>query len=216
MNQWVVFGFGNYLSDIFDSIHACQGKIKEIVNNIHPTEEQWKNLKQRISFLGYSVPILELDEFRPQNDERYCCGFVNGRDKLLPILKKKYGIKISCLIHPAAHICSNVSYSEGVYIGPLSVIGPNCTIGDFSIINRSASIGHDTVLEEYSTVSPGVSIGGRVRIGCKTIVGIGATIINDLIIGKNSMIGAGSVVINNVPDDVVVVGCPAKFLRKNE
>lgn len=216
MNQWVVFGFGNYLSDIFDLIQANQGRIKESVNNIHPTKEQWKDLKRRIAFLGYRVPVLDLDDFRPQKDERYCCGFINGRDKLIPILKQKYKIKFSCLIHPAAYMGSNVSYSEGVCIGPTSVIAPNCTIGDFSMINRAASIGHDTVLEEYSTISPGVSIGGMVRIGRKTTIGIGATIINDLSIGHNSMIGAGSVVINDVPDGVVVVGSPAKFLRKNE
>jgi acetyltransferase-like isoleucine patch superfamily enzyme len=72
------------------------------------------------------------------------------------------------------------------------------------------------VLEEYSTIAPGVSIGGMVRIGRRTTIGIGATIINDLSIGHNSMVGAGSVVIKDVPDDVVVVGSPAKFLRRNE
>ena len=216
MKQWVVFGFGNYLSDIFDLIRINQGKIKTIVNNIKPTTEQWEDLKRRIALLGYNVPIIELDDFQPERDESYCCGFINGRDTLIPILKQKYKIKLSSLIHPTACLCSNVSVSEGVCVGPNSVIAPNCSIEGFSIINRAASIGHDTVLEEYSTIAPGVSIGGMVRIGRKTTVGIGATIINNLRIGHNSMVGAGSVVIRDVPDDVVVVGSPAKFLRKNE
>lgn len=216
MKQWVVFGFGNYLSDIFDLIQANQGRIKEIVNNIKPTKKQWEDLKRRVAFLGYNVPIVELDDFQLDKNERYCCGFINGRDKLIPLLKQKFEIELSCLIHPAACLCSNVSYSEGVCIGPNSVIAPNCSIGDFSIVNRAASIGHDTVLEEYSTIAPGVSIGGMVRIGRRTTIGIGATIINDLSIGHNSMVGAGSVVIKDVPDDVVVVGSPAKFLRRNE
>lgn len=216
MRQWIVFGFGNYLSDVFDLIRVSQGRIKKIVNNIKPTKEQWEDLKRRIALLGYDVPIVELDNFQPERSEGYCCGFINGREKLIPILKKKYKIRFSCLIHPTACLGSNVSISEGVCIGPNSVIAPNCSIGDFSIINRAASIGHDTVLEEYSTIAPGVSIGGMVRIGRRTTVGIGATIINDLCIGHNSMVGAGSVVIRDVPDDVVVVGSPAKFLRKNE
>jgi sugar O-acyltransferase (sialic acid O-acetyltransferase NeuD family) len=215
VDQWIVFGYGNYLSDIFDAIHANQGRVREIVNNIQPTEQQLRDLKRRIALLGYHVPVLDLDEFHPQMDERYCCGFLNGRDKLIPHLKKDFKLKLSCLIHPAAHLGSNISYGEGVFIGPVSVIGPNCIIGDFSLINRAASIGHDTVLEEYSTISPGVSIGGMVRIGTNAKVGIGATILNDLTIGKNSIIGAGSVVINDVPESVVVVGSPAKFLRKN-
>jgi sugar O-acyltransferase (sialic acid O-acetyltransferase NeuD family) len=216
VEQWVVFGFGNYLSDIFDLIRASRGRIKKIVNNINPTKEQWEDVKRRIAFLGYDVPIVDLSDFQSEKKEKYCYGFINGREKLITFLKQKHKIKFSCLIHPTAYLGSNVSYSEGVCVGAHSVIAPNCIIGDFSVINRASSIGHDTLLGEYSTIAPGVSIAGMVKIGCRTTIGIGATINNDLRIGDNSLIGAGSVVIDDVPDDVVVVGNPARFLRKNK
>jgi hypothetical protein len=57
MSQWVIFGFGNYISDIFDIIHANRGKIRAIVSNITPTKEQLANLKRRIKLLGYHYQL---------------------------------------------------------------------------------------------------------------------------------------------------------------
>ncbi len=55
-----------------------------------------------------------------------------------------------------------------------------------------------------------------VRIGKKSTIGIGATIIDGVTVGDNAFVGAGSVVTRDVPDNMVVVGAPAKVLRKNE
>jgi len=216
MGQWVVFGFGNYLSDIFDIIHANRGKIKAIVSNITPSKEQLENLKRRIALLGYDVPIIDLSAFHPRKTEKYCYGFVTGRHKLICSLKQTYKIEFSSPIHPTAYFGSNVSCGEGVCIGPHVVVAPNCRIGNFCIINRASSIGHDTVLGDFSTIAPGVTIAGMVKIGCKTTIGIGATVVNDLCVGDNSVVGAGSVVLDDVPDGVVVVGTPARILRRTE
>jgi sugar O-acyltransferase (sialic acid O-acetyltransferase NeuD family) len=216
MDQWVVFGFGHYLSDVLDIIHANEGRVKAIVNNIDPTAEQLKDLKRRVALLGYKVSIVDLQDFRLQKPEKYCYGFINGRDKLIPHLKRTYKIKFSNLIHPTAYLGSNVACGEGICVGPHAVVAPNCMIGDFCIINRASSIGHDTVLGNYSTINPGVSVAGMVKIGTRTTLGIGAIIVNDISIGNNSVVGAGSVVLHDIPDGVVVVGNPAKFLKRNE
>ena len=47
-------------------------------------------------------------------------------------------------------------------------------------------------------------------------IGSGATILSNLSIGENAIVGAGSVVTKNVTANTVVVGNPAKFLRKVE
>ena len=96
------------------------------------------------------------------------------------------------------------------------VIGPNSKIGNFCLINRAATIGHDVELEEGSTIAPGVVVAGLVKVGCRTTIGIGATIIEKIYVGKDSIVGAGSVVLEDVPDEVVVVGIPAKVLRKTQ
>jgi sugar O-acyltransferase (sialic acid O-acetyltransferase NeuD family) len=216
MGQWVIFGFGNYLSDVFDIIHSNKGRVKAIVNNIELTDELSNNLKRRVSLLGYDVPLVELGDFRPSDGDLYCYGFVRGRDKLTAVVKRAHGIEFSPLVHPAAYMGSNARYGEGVIIGPNATIAPNCKIGDFCLISRAASIGHDTEIGEYTVISPGVSIAGMVEIERDTMLGIGSTVIDGIRIGSNSIVGAGAVVVSDVPDNVVVVGVPAKVLRKNE
>jgi sugar O-acyltransferase (sialic acid O-acetyltransferase NeuD family) len=216
VKKWIIFGFSNYLSDIFDNIHANQGKIKKIVLNITPTEEHLENLNYRLSLLKYDVSIIDLKSFQPQNDDNYFYGFTTGRNTLINSLKKRFEIKFSNIIHPRAYIGSDVKFSEGVFIGPNSVVAPNCRIGSFSLINRGSTIGHDTIIGDFSTIAPGVAIAGMVKLGTQISVGIGATIVDRINIGNNSIVGAGSVVLQDVPENVVVVGVPAKILRKQE
>lgn len=215
MDQWVVFGFGNYLSDIFDIIHSNCGTIKTIVGNISYTEEEINNLHRRLAFLEYQPFVTNLESFHKQEGEKYCYGVNGPRFKLIKAIKQSHNIKFSSLIHPTAYVGSNVSLGEGVCIGPHAVIGPNSKIGNFCLINRASTIGHDVVLDDYATIAPGVAVAGLVNVGRKTTIGIGATVIDQISIGQNSMVGAGSVVVRDVPDGVVVIGTPAKVLRKN-
>ncbi len=53
-------------------------------------------------------------------------------------------------------------------------------------------------------------------MGEGTHIGIGACVLPNINIGKWSIIGAGAVVIEDVPDNVIVVGNPAKILKVNE
>jgi len=215
VSQWIVFGFGNYLSDIFDIIGARQGRVKAIVGNLNYSEEKRNNLSRRLSLLGYEVRYWQLEDFRPSSEEQYCCGFISGRDQLATRLKREYEIRFANLIHPTSYIGSSVSIGEGFVMGPHSVVAPNCRIGDFVIINRATSVGHDSSLGDFATLAPGATIGGNVGIGRKSVVGIGATIVNDVNIGENAIVGAGSLVLKDVPDHVVVVGSPTHILRRN-
>ncbi len=212
----MIFGYGNYLSDIADIIHASNERIGSIVSNIEPTKEQLSDLKRRISFFGYDVPIVDIKDFNPCADEKYFYGFFGNRDRVLPSIKKSYGITFSSLVHPTAYLGSNVQYGEGSIICPCAVIGPNSKIGDFTRINRASTIGHDTEIGDYSDIAPGVAIAGMVKIGRKTMIGIGATVIDGITIGSNSIVGAGAVAVRDVPDNVVAMGVPAKVVRSNE
>lgn len=63
----------------------------------------------------------------------------------------------------------------------------------------------------------GLTTGGTVRIERNCWVGYGAVVVctsGDLVIGRNSVVGANTVVTTNVPPFSVVVGSPAKIVRR--
>lgn len=68
----------------------------------------------------------------------------------------------------------------------------------------------------------GVTMGGRAGhkglpiIGDNVVIGTHAQIVGNVRIGNNSIVGAGAIVTHDVPDNVVVVGNPAKILRSNK
>lgn len=61
----------------------------------------------------------------------------------------------------------------------------------------------------------------RMVLTCKPVVlkrncwiGAGAVILPGVTVGENSIVGAGSVVTKDVPDNTVVAGNPAKFIKQ--
>jgi sugar O-acyltransferase (sialic acid O-acetyltransferase NeuD family) len=216
MDQWVIFGFGDYISDVFDIINANGGKIKAVIDNPNLRQAGPENLERRISLLSYAVPVVPLPDFRPAPGDKYMYGFLTTRELVLEDLEKTYDIRFSSIIHPSAYLGSNERIGRGVIISPHAVIGPNVRIGSFTLINRACNIGHDTEIGEFCQINPGASVAGLVTIGDRTTIGIGATVIDKIHIGRHSFVGAGAAVVGDVPDDVVVVGVPAKILKKNE
>jgi len=215
MTMWILFGFGTYISDIFDIIHTRHDRVRAIVKNYEPTEEQLSEIRRRISYCGYEIPVIDMKDFSPVPGDQYMFGFHDGKSKDYQSLESKYGIRFSNLIHPTVTLGSNIGLGRGICIGAHTVIAPNVKIGNYCTINRACSIGHDTEIGEYVKINPAVSIAGYVRIGQETTVGIGAVIINRIHVGSHSMIGAGAVVVRDVPDHVVSVGVPAKTIREN-
>lgn len=55
---------------------------------------------------------------------------------------------------------------------------------------------------------------GKIIIGNNVFIGINCTILPNTTIGNNTIIGAGSVVRGKFPDDVVIIGNPAKVVMK--
>lgn len=94
------------------------------------------------------------------------------------------------------------------YIGPglfiqhgLSTIISADYIGNNCWINQQVTIGFRGKYRPH--------IGNNVRIGS------GARVLGGIKIGDNVNVGANAVVIKNVPDNCVVVGVPARIVRKN-
>lgn len=126
------------------------------------------------------------------------------RNNLLPI----------SLISKTAFIDKNVQIGDGIQVMPNSTIMYGAKIGKQCIINTKSSIDHDCIIEDGCEVGPGATLCGNVVMKTNSWIGAGATVLPRVEIGKNSIVGAGSVVVKSVPDNAVVVGNPARELRK--
>ena len=104
---------------------------------------------------------------------------------------------------------SNVTFNDECYINALGgvKIGDNVSISAHSII---VSTGLDTNL----FLSKKIHISKKIIIGNNVQIGAGAIILAGVNIGNNVIIGAGSVVTKDIEDNVIVVGNPARVLRK--
>jgi mannose-1-phosphate guanylyltransferase len=86
--------------------------------------------------------------------------------------------------------------TSGARIGPLSVLGRHCSVGDYSTIERSVlhdsvRVGHDCEVVE-SVLAEGVRVEDRARIGPDAIVGAGATVAAHAVVGPGARIDPGA------------------------
>lgn len=134
---------------------------------------------------------------------------------------KKFITGHNAIIRERNIIGDNVVVGVNSYLGPDNEIGNNVKIHTCSFVES-------TKLEDNVIISPHVvftndpyppckicvkNIGGAI-VGKNTVIGANVTVLPGIKIGRNVLIGAGSVVTKNVPDGVVVVGNPAKIIKK--
>ena len=129
---------------------------------------------------------------------------------------KTKGLKVISIIDPTAVLSDFVSIGEGTVIFANCVVNNSAKVGVGCIINTSAVVEHDCKIGDFSHISPNAALAGGVTVGSYTQIGIGASVREGTTIGNNVIVGAGAVVVKNIPDNVVVVGNPAKILRINE
>jgi hypothetical protein len=122
---------------------------------------------------------------------------------------------MATLVDPTAVLAASARLGEGCYVGAGSVVAAGAVAGEGVLINRSCSIGHHVVLGDYVSTGPGVVVSGAVRVNDGAFLGAGATLAPEVQIGADAVVGAGAVVIRDVEAGTVVVGNPARVLRRS-
>lgn len=128
-------------------------------------------------------------------------------------IAEKIITKYFTAIHPTAIISAHAAIGEGTVVMGGALINADTVIGKHCIINSNAVVDHECILGNFVHISPNTTLCGNVHVGECAHIGAGAVVIQGKKIGAHSVIGAGAVVITDIPDNVVVVGNPARSIN---
>lgn len=134
-------------------------------------------------------------------------------------------------IHPTAFVHPSAEVIGDVEIGANSSIWCNVSIrGDAwpvrigkNVSIQDNSVLHSTTGENETVIEDNVVMGHRVVVhAChvkeSALIGIGSVILDGAVIGKYAVVAASALVPPGmkVPDETVVMGVPAKFVKKTD
>lgn len=204
-------------------IYGCGGVGREI-SDLSYNIGKWQkivfvddNITNRIV---YNIEVYSLEEILKEFDKDsvefiIATGEPVARKSIYNKLKD-FSLNCISIIDQNFKLSSSSSIEEGTIVHTGAVITCNVHVGKGCFINKGVVIGHDVTLGDFCVISPNATISGDVEIGENCYIGSGAVIRNGVTIGRDSIIGMGAVVLEDVKPESVMVGNPAKLLRKNE
>ncbi|MDD3945618.1 MAG: acetyltransferase [Bacteroidales bacterium] len=196
-----LYGASGHAKVIIDSLKASEKQISGIFDD-NPAVKQLLDFEVAGPFDGVRLGKEELI---------ISVGLNNVRKKIVENLPKT--IRYGKAIHPSAIISENATIGFGTVVMQGAVIQSSVFIGSHCIINTTASVDHDCIIENYVHISPNVTLCGAVFVGEGSQIGAGAVVIPGIKIGKWSLVAAGAVVMKDVPDNVLVIGNPARVVK---
>lgn len=143
------------------------------------------------------------------------------RNSGVPLLDMK---DVPARIEPGAIIREQVQIGKNAVIMMGAIINIGAVIGEGTMIDMGVVLGGRATVGKNCHIGAGAVLAGVIEPASATpvvvednvMVGANAVVIEGVHVGANSVVAAGAVVVEDVPEGVVVAGCPAKVIKKKD
>ncbi len=145
----------------------------------------------------------------------------DSRNSAIPLLDLK---DIPARIEPGAIIRDQVEIGANAVIMMGAIINIGAVIGEGTMIDMGAVLGGRATVGSNCHIGAGTVLAGTIEPASATpvivednvMIGANAVVLEGVHIGKNAVVAAGAIVTADVPDNMVVAGCPAKIIKEKD
>lgn len=210
----VVIGAGGHGRVVVDALH-CLGLARQCVV-IDSDPQHWGSYLLGVPVCGGDE---ELKRLKSDGFGKFVVAI--GGIRQFSLRRKLFDYAVSSgftpftVCHPNSIFSKFSNIGGGCQVMAGAVVNAQATIKENCILNTHCIVEHDCFIAEDVHLAPGCCVAGGVHIGTQVHIGVGATICENLRIGARSVVGAGAVVVRDVPPETVVVGVPAKAIRRS-
>ncbi|MBD5162129.1 MAG: 2,3,4,5-tetrahydropyridine-2,6-dicarboxylate N-acetyltransferase [Oscillibacter sp.] len=143
------------------------------------------------------------------------------RNSAIPLLDMR---NINARIEPGAIIREQVEIGDNAVIMMGAVVNIGAVVGAGTMIDMGAVLGGRATVGKNCHIGAGAVLAGVIEpasavpvvVEDGVLVGANAVVIEGVRVGKNAVVAAGAVVIEDVPENAVVVGCPARVIKMKD
>ena len=208
-----IYGAGGSGREVYDLLNCCprqREKWNDVVFIDDTKEEGFLYDCKRMPF----TRVTEL--YSPDDTEVIIAiGEPKQRERLYNIVVG-CGYELGNIIHDNAFISSHAKIGHGVVVQDGVIISSEAIVDDNVYINHRSMVGHDVVIGSNCQISANVVISGGAHVGETTFIGGMSCVRDHTNIGTHCIVSMGAAVLKDVCDYSIVMGNPARVIRKNE
>ena len=218
MQKIVILGATGGCVDVLDTILDINAALSEAAYEVIGFLDDRKDLENTrvlgVPVIGPFAAATELTD----------CAFVTGigspynywrREEIIKALGIPFE-RFATIVHPTAAISSSAELGFGTVIHQHAVITTGALIGNHVLILPQVVISHGATVGDFTIVNSGACLAGEVKVGRCCYLGARSAVRQETVLGDACQVGIGAVVLKDVAPKTVVVGNPARILRRIE